>query len=235
MAHRFFVAEQLDEKKEHMISEKEIVHQLLHVLRVKIADPIILLDNSGFEYHGAVLEVTKHAVQIGIQKREKNKNELSVRINLFQGILKHDHMELVFEKCTELGVASFTPFLSSRVVKMGLNYERARKIIKEAAEQSERGNLSTLNEIIDFKKAIEGVGKQDLNIIFYEKAKEGRGALKTKKHSKGVNIFIGPEGGFSEEEIKFAKKNGFHVLSLGKTKLRGETAAIVATALAREL
>jgi len=235
MTHRFFVAEELDKKKETTISDKHVVHQLLHVLRVQIAGPIILLDNSGYEYSGAILNITKEAVQIGIQKKEKNKNELPFEINLFQGILKHDHMEFVFEKGTELGVASFAPFLSSRVVKTGIHYERARKIIKEAAEQSGRGKLPTLNEITDFKSAAEGAGKQDLNIIFYEKAKEGPGSLKAKKHPKRVNIFIGPEGGFSDEEIALAKKNKFHVLSLGKTKLRGETAAIVATALVREL
>lgn len=228
MEHRFFVETPLEKNREIVISHPGIVHQLTRVLRAKIADPIVLLDNSGNEFHGNIIDITKGSVGVGGLVRYENTRELRAALYLYQCLLKKDNMEVVCEKATELGVAAIIPVLSSRVIKTGLNTERAEHIIKEAAEQSLRGRLPALLPITSFSHAVDEATKEGENILFYEHADPGQATPSVNK--KRINIFIGPEGGFSPEEVEYAKTHGFTIASLGNTRLRSETAAIVAVA-----
>jgi len=146
---------------------------------------------------------------------------------LYQALLKKDNMELIFEKCTEVGISTFVPIASERSIKKSVNQERAEKIIKEASEQSGRALVPRVQSIITFAEAIAIAKKTgSLNIIAHEK--ETRRSLDAAPPtSRRVSLFIGPEGGFSEKEITMARNAGFFITSLSRRVLRAETAAIV--------
>ena len=128
----------------------------------------------------------------------------------------------------EVGVKEITPIITARTVKLGLNKERLEKIIKEAAEQSGRGILPRLNEAMDFDRAVDlAKNSNDLNLFFNI---DGKNVQHSMSNISKIGIFIGPEGGWDEEEIKKAQSsNGFTIVGLGKTILRAETAAVIAS------
>ncbi|MBI3671578.1 16S rRNA (uracil(1498)-N(3))-methyltransferase [Candidatus Azambacteria bacterium] len=237
MTERFFISEKIGElQNELVISDSDLIRQIGKVLRKKTGDKIFILDNSGFEFECEIRQASKKLILLKILKKEKNKNEPEVSISLYQSLLKKDKMEFVFEKCAEIGILNFHPMVSEHSVKLSFKSERAEKILKEAAEQSQRGVIPRLFETKKFKNAIGEIGDDSLKIIFHEKEKNAEifDFLMNNKEKIGkykeISIFIGPEGGFSESEISLAKEKGFNVLSLGKRVLRAETAAIVASA-----
>jgi len=132
------------------------------------------------------------------------------------------------------------PIISKRTVKLNLRQDRLKKIIKEAAEQSNRGVVPILHEPLDFKKALEHALNNDLNLLFdpaglnlcpFGTSPAGREIRKLKAESLKLGIWIGPEGGWDEEELQLAKEKGFKIVSLGKLFFRAETAAIIASYL----
>jgi len=131
-------------------------------------------------------------------------------------------------------VREIIPIICQRTVKTGLKYDRLQKIIKEAAEQSGRGIVPIMGKTTNFKKAIADASENNLNILF---ASSGVKLLMsdinslTQQENARAGIFIGPEDGWSEEEINAAKEAGFKIVSFGKLILRAETAAIVGTYL----
>ena len=215
MMHRFF-------SKDLGLTE-EIQHQMKDVLRFKAGERFVLFDGSGYDF---ILEI--YGDKAKTVEKVLNRREPERKIYLFQSILKKDKMEWVFQKGTEVGVYEFVPILSSRSIKKDFNQERAEKIIKEAAEQSGRAILPKIHEVMDFKKAMEFVQAERLSGVIAD--------LNSKKHiSEALKevrmaLFVGPEGGWSEEESSEAKEHGFKSVALGKLQRRAETAAIVASA-----
>ena len=142
-------------------------------------------------------------------------------------VLKKENFEWAVQKAVEVGVKEITPIITARTVKLGLNKDRLKKIIKEAAEQSGRGILPKLNEAIIFDEAIKSAKENDLNLFFNI---GGKNVQHSMSNISKIGIFIGPEGGWDEEEIKKAQSsNGFTIVGLGKTILRAETAAVIAS------
>lgn len=236
MTERFFIEQKIEEEQsEIVISDVELIHQVSRVLRKKIGDRIVILDNTGFEYECEIRQVAKKLVLLKILKKSENQNEPQIKVSLFQSLLKKQKMEFVFEKCTEIGVLKFIPIVSEHSVKLSLNADRAQKILKEAAEQSQRGRIPEIFNVVKFQDAVSRCEKSDLNILFHEKEKGkniGDFFLKNQekiKNSKNINIFIGPEGGFSEQEASIAQESGFEILSLGSRVLRAETAAVISS------
>lgn len=237
MHKRFFVDFPIGEEKRISLEDEGILHQLLSVFRVRLGEDIILLDDSGFEYEAMVKGVGKKEIIVQINGKKEGKKR-GIAVNLFQSVLKKDNVELVLEKCTEIGISKFVPVLAERSIKLNLNNERLHKIAREASEQCGRVNLPVIYEVKDFDDAIgEAVSEKDaINVILHEESNQCCSRLSCEfleqfKDAKKFNLFIGPEGGFSETEIELAKKNDFYVLSLGDLVLRSETAAIVASAI----
>lgn len=233
MHRRFFVDFKIGDEKEVIINDKEILHQLVSVFRAKAGEDIVLLDNSGFKYAGIIKDIGKKEAIVEIIEKIAG-GESRAEVAIFQSIIKKDNMELILEKCTEIGIAEFAPILAEHCVKLNLNFERLQKIAKEASEQCGRAKLPEISEITDFKKAVEAAadGKEAVNFIFHAEGFCGKlncEFLKNFSDTKKFNLFIGPEGGFSDVEIELAKASGFYVLSLGDLILRSETAAIVSS------
>ena len=170
-----------------------------------------------------------------IKSEIKTDFETQTKINLFQAMIRSTKMEFVFQKCTELGISTFTPIICERsnFHQFNLNkLNRWKKIIREASEQSRRNITPKLFEPTSFSSAISKCS--GLGMIAWENEENNRikDVLKkwsAEKHLKNlsINIFIGPEGGFSSEEINQSNQKEFELVSLGKHILRSETAGIV--------
>lgn len=215
------------------ITDKEIINQIKNVLRLKSGNQVVLGDGKKSEVLAEIDEVKKDYVGMTIIKKSRNKNEPEREIILYCSILKRENFEWVVQKATEVGAREIAPIVTERTVKLNLRYDRLEKITKEAAEQSGRGIVPILREASDFSSALEEAKNNDLNLFFDVKGLP----LETIRQqlpsdAKRIGIFIGPEGGWSEEEKEAAKKiKNFKIINLGKLTLRAETAAIVAAYL----
>ncbi len=223
---------------------ENISHQISQVLRLKIGEEIVVLDNSGFEYPAAITELSGYAVTAKITARQIALAEPVGQVTLYLSLAQREKFEWMLQKCTEAGAAAFVPVISSRGLvqteqDVSSKLERWRRIICEAAEQSGRGLLPTLSHAIKFGQALQSVDPDQLVLFLWEKEKSLslRQALGTylKQSSKNADrkaaIFIGPEGGYSDQEAELARRSGSVLVTIGKRILRMETAALVATAL----
>lgn len=227
---RFFV-----EKVNPTTSDPDLFHQLKNVLRLKPADTVILLDNSGFEYESEIRSFEKNTVTFRILSKKKNENEPAVQITLYQALPKKMELfELVLQKGTEIGVKKFVPLITERTERQALSKkDRLLRILKEATEQSGRGIIPKLTEPIAFENVIAKweKGSASLAYLFDSSGKPFSHVMLSLSKHDAINIFTGPEGGFSPEEITKAKEKGVSVVSLGPRTLRTETAGIVIPAL----
>lgn len=238
--HRFFVSPDCI-KGNGVTLSGDAARQLARVLRARPGDQIIVLDSSGWEYRVTLTRVDAALAAGTVTGREASQGEPRVRVTLYQGVLKADKLELVLQKCTELGVAAFVPVFCARSVPRdregqwaASRYPRWRKIIAEAAEQSRRGLLPSLEAPLDFKDACHAF--RGLGLVPWEEehATGLRAALarwrKGNADDGAISVFIGPEGGFTREEVDCARARGIVPVSLGRRILRAETAGIAAVA-----
>jgi len=205
------------------IEDPEITRQIRNVLKLKVGEKIILGDGKG---HDSLLEITHVDKEIRYKLIETIETTKPKRqVNLYLAILKKENFELAVQKAVECGVSTITPIITERTIKTGLNFPRLEKIILEASEQCGRTTLPELFEIFDFSEAIDSYAEE--KIIFH--TGENTKDYTANKDASSVNIFVGPEGGFTEKEILLAKERGYTSASLGPLTLRGETAAIIGT------
>lgn len=212
------------------IFDEDLIEQIRKVLRLRIGDKITLCDGELNEALVEIEEMNKEKLSGKILEAWKNQNEPAKDVVLYCSILKRDNFELVVQKATEIGVKEIAPIICERTVKTGLRNNRLKKIIKEAAEQSGRGVVPKLDEAVSFEEALEAAQENDLNLFF--DVNGNRRDWENRGDAGSVGIFIGPEGGWTEEEIKIAKNARFQIVSLGRLTLRSETAAIVGSYLA---
>lgn len=159
-------------------------------------------------------------------------NELDVEITVILSLIKNDKFELCLQKLVELGVCRIVPYLAQRSIIKGENSKnkmsRYTKIITEAAEQSHRNIIPEITNNINLNEIKNYLG--DLNLLAYEK-EDSKNTNIDFNNAKKITIIIGPEGGFTNEEIEYFNTLGFNSISLGKRILRAETAAIYLTSL----
>ena len=222
-------------KKEVSVNDADFINQAKNVLRLKYGDKLILCDGNLNEAVAEIVNLNKEFVELKILETYKNQNEPASpadgterNIILYCSVLKKENFEWAVQKAVEVGVKEITPIITARTVKLGLNKERLEKIIKEAAEQSGSGILPRLNEAMDFDRAVDlAKNNNDLNLFFNI---GGKNVQHSMSNISKIGIFVGPEGGWDEEEIKKAQSsNGFTIVGLGKTILRAETAAVIAS------
>ncbi len=219
-------------QKSLQISDRDFLHQTRDVLRLKKGEEIILVDGRGQEAEAKIIEYNKDFVAVEVLAIKQNQNEPGRRVLLYCSILKREHFELVAQKATEVRASEIVPIICQYTVKTGLKYDRLRKIIKEAAEQSGRGILPILHEALIFSEAVKEAENNNINLFFDRRGEKFTTCHVVNLKKNKIGVFIGPEGGWSKEEIAAAKKAGFKIASLGKLTLRAESAAIVAVYLA---
>lgn len=214
-----------------MVIDEDLAHQVRNVLRMHPGDEILLFgpegtDGYGFDFRFQITRLTDRVLDGDIIAKIKNDREPRITFTLYQAILKKDKMEWIFEKGTEVGVARFVPIVSERAIKHSVNPGRAKKIIQEAAEQSGRACLPRIAEPVNFSEAV-AVAKKGGGLNVFAHEKEVRSQLgNLPLANQTINLFIGPEGGFSEKEADEARTAGFFVTSLSRRILRAETAAV---------
>ncbi|MBX4198161.1 16S rRNA (uracil(1498)-N(3))-methyltransferase [Candidatus Parcubacteria bacterium] len=252
--HRFFIEEQLRNKREITIFDEEVIHQWKDVFRLRTGNQLILLDNSGFEYIAEVVLLAKGKAELKIIDSSANTNDPKREVWLFASLIKKDNFEWILEKGTELGVSHFVPMLSERSEKKNLNIERAEKIIKEASEQSGRGIMPELHEVTDLGDLMtaeirEKLGIEVLPMIAFDpqgekfdlaRHLEARLPSSLQRQSPStmlgatnppVGVLVGPEGGWTPKELELFKLHNIPIYNLGPQILRAETAAIAISSL----
>ena len=210
------------------------VNHIKHALRMKTGEKIRVSSKSGADYFCVITELAEHFVQADILKEEAASTELSGKIYLFQGIPKGTRMEFVIEKAVELGVYEIIPVdMKYCVVKLDKKKEAARisrwqKLAEAAAKQSKRSRIPNIHSVLSFQEAFAYASQYDICLLPYENAKgmqTAKEALQSIKKGNSISVMIGPEGGFSEEEISIAK-DSMQMISLGRRILRTDTAGI---------
>lgn len=207
------------------------------VLRAREGKEVTLCDGEGMDYQCRIVSLER-GVLLDILSKEVCETEPKTKITLYQGLPKADKMELIIQKCVELGIDRIVAVSTERAIvkldkKEEKKLERWQKIAEAAAKQSGRGKIPEVcRRVLKFKEAVEEAAKLDGVIIPYEKEQEtGLRQFVQCFEGESIGIFIGPEGGFAEEEIAFAKGQGILPITLGKRILRTETAGMVTTAV----
>ncbi len=228
--HRFYISQSISGDA-IVITQPELLGQLTRVLRLQAGDVCVVFDGSGYEYACEVLSFNKHEAHLLITKKSKGKRELDRNITLYQSLLKGDHFEVVLQKATELGVKRFVPIVSDRSIVRDISEQkqkRYRHILTEATEQCGGCIVPSLADLMTLSDALEASGA---GALFCFEGESKQDILGAPAHKKETILFVGPEGGFTDDEVEHARESGAHVVSLGKRILRAETAAVVACAL----
>ncbi len=218
---RFYTPEKLGGKTSITLSQIPFINQIKNVFRFTKGDEVILFDNSGFDFLAKIENYEKDTVTLSIVKTTENTVIPLRETYLFSSIVKKDNFEWIVEKATELGVSHIVPIISARTEKKDLNIERIQKIITEAAEQSGRGTLPILYEVTDLDSALNNYAHIQ-SIAWHT----GANKFVTQDVTTAIGAYIGPEGGWSNEELELFKKHGVHTRSLGPQILRSETAVV---------
>lgn len=205
---------------ELVITDQRIVHQCKNVLRMEPGSALSLFNGDGTEWHATMRELGRDKCMVSIEGQLMRETEPDRAVHAGISILKKEYFELVAQKLVEVGIASITPVISHRTIKNTIDRERILKIMTEAAEQSGRLYLPELAKTVSVENFIEA--QQNVAIFHMDGV-----AVNTIKPGFDISFMIGPEGGWSIEELDLFSKKGLPLLSLGKTVLRGETAAII--------
>jgi 16S rRNA (uracil1498-N3)-methyltransferase len=236
---RFFVKEIAAEDGFCMITGSEARH-IAKALRMGRGDRIILLDGQGARYQSVIESVNPQGVRVKLESPLPSPSPSHIKITLCQALLKARAMDLVIEKASELGVHSIHPFASERTVvkldgqKAEDRVRRWQDISHSATTQSDGRTPAEIGPLLSFTDLISKYQKETaLKVIFWED-EEGKDLKNLLRDSSSVTVIVGmvgPEGGFTREEIRVAKETGFTSVSLGQRVLRAETAAITMTAI----
>jgi len=228
------------------ISQKDICvrgdtfHYLKKVLRMKAGDVFAGFDGTGSEYTIEARNVENGLLEgVIIELKKVINTETSFNLQLFQSIPKSGKMDLIISETAQLGVKKIVPVISSRVIgslpaeREARKRERWAKIAAEASRISGRGSVMEISEVMKFKDAVEM--NSDLSIFFWERAAIPLRHIIERASLPAadavIKIFVGPEGGYTEEEAALAEHCGALTASIGKRILKVETASVIATAL----
>ena len=233
---RFFVKpHQIDETAHQIHITGTDVNHIANVLRMRQGEELWISDGEKKEYHCAIEALGEEEILLHILYAQEPDYELPSRIFLFQGLPKGDKMELIIQKAVELGAYEIIPVEMKRCV-VRLDGKKAEKktvrwqqIAESAAKQSKRMLVPRVHPVLSYKEALAYAGQLDVLLIPYELAggmDETKKIIGNIKDGQSLGIFIGPEGGFEEEEVKMAVEKGASPITLGKRILRTETAGM---------
>lgn len=235
---RFFVDFPLADGQEVRLAGA-LARQLSRVLRLRPGARIVLLDGSGRECTVELISLSAGEATGRVVACRRNEAEPRLAITLYVAPLKGDRFAWTLQKGTEVGAAAFVPVLTERTVALpdardGGKLERWRRIAREAAEQSGRGRVPAVAPPVRFTDACRQAVLAGPALLPWEEepARELRAAIRGLGWPERLGLFIGPEGGFTAEEVALARAGGIEPVTLGPRILRAETAAVVATVLA---
>lgn len=208
------------------------VKHISKVLRLREGENVSVCDKEKTDYLCSVQAIEKDRVILGILDKTPNTNESNISVTLYQGLPKGDKLDLIIQKSVELGAVRIVPVVMKRtVVKVGnvsSKLQRWQRIADEASKQCMRGILPVVEEPITYEEMLCRISEDELSILPYENetCNKLKQLLKDNTSCQRVNIIIGPEGGFDDEEIDLAVKKGIPTVTLGPRIMRCETAPL---------
>jgi len=238
---RFFVEPGLLQG-ESVVLTGELCRHIATVLRLKEGDTIRLADGTGREAVASITAVEKEGVRVAIRQMANSAAGDTLRITIYQGLPKGEKLELILQKCTELGASEIVPFMAARSItrlegdKLEKRVARWQKIAQEAARQSERGTVP----LVGFAPGMEQLLQRDeheLRLLLWEEEEEQslREVLAAAQRPKSIAVIIGPEGGLTPDEAAMARAAGYRPVTLGKRILRTETAGLAVISILQYL
>ena len=242
---QFLVSPEEVDGSRFLLQGPEAFH-LTRVLRYKEGQAVEVFDGKGGRYSGVIEKILADGSVEGriTGTLHAPHAAASVKLTLYLGLMKASRWEWALEKGTEVGVSRFVPVLTPRTVVQireggASKAERWKKILLAASKQCGRADIPEIKPAALFGDAMQEATGSGLTLLGWEKMPKKSTSpplheLLAHSHRKGevgVNLFIGPEGGFTEEEVELAEMKGAHLFHLGSSTLRGETAAVVASAL----
>ncbi|MFC1788864.1 RsmE family RNA methyltransferase [Thermodesulfobacteriota bacterium] len=213
------------------------------VLRLKSGDKLGLFDGKGFEYEAKIVDLSTGRVAVSVIRRFLSTAESSVQITVAQGFLKEKKMDGLVRQLSELGIIKWIPFIAERSIprpdkkQLSARTKRWEKISREAIKQCKRGCIMKIGDTVSFEEILNLSQTADLKIAFWEDDLQPLNAKLPGPDGKINKIYalLGPEGGFTKQEIESARARGFVTASLGPRILRAETATVAACVLLQHL
>src|SRR5215203_119335 len=234
----FFFVPKLAPEAQNLILNEEQSKHIIQVLRMQKEEAILLTDGQGIKAHSVIIDDHRKRCEVKIISVEKQK-EFLPRVSIAISLIKNaSRFEWFLEKATEVGVNQIIPVICERTEKEKFRVDRLQNILISAMLQSQQCWLPVLHEPIEFKKLIEE-HKNDQKFIAHCLPQQKQSFSSFIHHSSFITnhsslILIGPEGDFTENEIQLALGKNFQAVALGNTRLRTETAGIVAAVLLRQ-
>jgi 16S rRNA (uracil1498-N3)-methyltransferase len=233
--YRFFAGDKSFSRDSVVLTGTDAIH-IFTVLRLRTGDKIQVLDGKGSLYLVQLVDVKAKLVKGEIISSEKVNTESPLTIHLGQALIKGNKFDVVLRKSIELGVETITPLMTERtVVKSDGNKKIARwqKIAEESCKQCGRSFIPKVSgSIIKLDVFCQQGSDADLKLMFWElESENGLKDINPEKIPSSVSVLVGPEGGFTIEEVETARSHGFQTVSLGPRILRAETAPLVVLSL----
>jgi 16S rRNA (uracil1498-N3)-methyltransferase len=239
---RRFYIEQSEAFRDKVVIKGDDARHIINALRLGIGDMITLFDGTGHEYISRIDGTGSGKVDISVLERIIAKTESCVKITIAQAFLKEKKMDILVRQLTELGIARWFPFISERSVarpdkkRIESRIKRWKRISKESLKQCKRSVLPEIGELLDFKDMLKLGKKYNNKVVFWEnETKPLDSSIISTEVDDNILVLIGPEGGFSEDEIMSAKEKGFVTAALGPRILKAETASVAACTLLQYL
>lgn len=232
--YQFFIDDSQVMDGEVLIEGSDVNH-IKNVLRMKPGEKVRVSTENGKNYFCCITELREESVRAEIVEELTEGTELPNKIYLFQGLPKSDKMELIIQKAVELGAYQIVPVaMKNCVVKLDAKkaenkVKRWQEIAKSAAKQSKRSLIPTVEMPLRYEDAISLAAQLNVVLVPYENERgmeATRSVVEGIRPGQSIGIFIGPEGGFAEDEIALAKSHDMALLSLGRRILRTETAGL---------
>lgn len=211
----------------------EEAHHIFKVKRHRPGDRILVTDGQGSEYQLLINSSSENEVEGQIISTLRKPKEALLEVTLAFGIIKAPRIEVLFEKCTEMGVSAFQPLVTSRTVprwEEEKKVPRFERIIVSAMKQSMRSVAPQIFPLLDLRDFLLTIPRYDHTLVAWEEARHQLRERLTRRRVRRLLLVIGPEGGFAPDEIEGLSAAGAKVFSLGSRRLRSETAAVAALA-----
>lgn len=227
--HRFYMPEFSPQDGEFVTQNSELIHQLTKVLRMKVGNTVQVFDGKGGEWTVGIGSVDRKELRLKILSISSVKPKPKVSLRVYLPIIKKDRLEWAVEKLTEIGVESIAFVTTARTLEKNVNWQRINKIAIEASEQSGRTVLPEIKkEVLSVDKIANSAKSWGAETLVFGDASAAR--LGEAAHWDKLALLIGPEGGFTDQDLTEIKKDGIIELtpaSFGENILRAETAAVV--------
>jgi 16S rRNA (uracil1498-N3)-methyltransferase len=230
MSERYFVEQPITGSQARLLASE--AHHLAHVMRGKPGQQVTLFDGRGGEYTAEIARVGRSEIELNVISHQAIERELSVRVTIGASLPKGDRQRWLIEKLVELGVSDFVPLVTARGVAQptGGTLDRLRRAVIEAAKQCGRNRLMRIAEPQSYSDFLRSQNLDAMRLLAHPHSAIPigewlRGTLSAPE--AGISCAVGPEGGFTEEEVILARTAGWTTVDLGTRILRVETAAAV--------